>query len=96
MEIKTDRYTKIVLTVIAVTLVLLLFKPQVQQSLTPTPAYALSQIPEVKNDQGQAIMLTDVYIRNTDSVPVPVKETNKIEVYWTKPMPVYLADTSKK
>lgn len=95
MEFKTDRYTKIVLTVIAVTLVLLLFKPQVQQSLTPTSAYALSQIPEVKNDQGQAIMLTDVYVRNTDSVPVPVKTADKVEVYWTKPMPVYLVDTSK-
>jgi hypothetical protein len=95
VQVNTDRYTKIVLTIIAVTLVLLLFKPQVQQSLTPTSAYALSQIPEVKNDQGQSIMLEDVFVRNTDGVPVPVKETGKIEVYWTKPMPVYLTDTAK-
>ncbi len=96
MQVNTDRYTKIVLTIIAVTLVLLLFKPQVQQSLTPSPAYALTKLDGVNDAiNGQPIMLTDVYVRNTDGVPVPVKEMNKVEVYWTKPMPVYLADTSK-
>ena len=44
MEIKTDKYTKTILTIIAVTLVLLLFKPQVQQSLTPPSANALTQM----------------------------------------------------
>jgi hypothetical protein len=92
MEIKTDRYTKVILTIIAVTLVMLLFKPQVQQTLTPTSAHALSQITD---ENGNPIILTNVYVRNKTGDPVPVKPTEKIEVYWEKPMPVYIVEQKK-
>lgn len=95
MELKTDRYAKTVLTIIAITLVLLLFKPQVQQSLTPTSAHAASKLEGVTGDAGLPLLLTDCYIRNTDNVPVPVKEMQRVEVYWTKPMPVYTVPTPK-
>ena len=92
MEIKTDRYTKVILTVIAVTLVLLLFKPQVQQSLTPPSAHALT----MTDENGNPVIVSNTYIRNPAKDPVPVKQTDKIEVYWEKPMPVYLVDTKKE
>jgi hypothetical protein len=92
MEIKTDRYTKVILTIIAVALVMLVFKPQVQQSLTPPPAQAASNMTD---ENGAPIILTNVYVRNLSKDPVPVKEAGKIEVYWEKPMPVYIVDQKK-
>ena len=88
MEIKTDRYTKIVLTVIAIALIMLLFKPQVQQSLIPPSAHALT----LTDENGNPIVVGNTYIRNLIKDPVPVKPTDKIEVYWEKPMPVYIVD----
>ena len=95
MEIKTDKYTKTVLTIIAITLVLLLFKPQVQQSLTPPSANALTQIEGIVDTSGNKVFLTDVLIRNPENMPVSVKPTSKIEVYWEKPMPVYVVEQKK-
>ncbi len=92
MEIKTDRYTKIVLTVIAIALVLLLFKPQVQQSLTPPSAHALT----LTDENGNPVIVSNTMIRNDAKNPVPVKSTDKIEVYWEKPMPVYVVETKKE
>ena len=92
MEIKTDRYTKIILTIIAVTLVMLVFKPQVQQTLTPTSAQAASRMTD---ENGNPIILTNVYVRNKADDPLLVKSTDKIEVYWDKPMPVYIVEQKK-
>ena len=92
MEIKTDRYTKIILTIIAVALVMLVFKPQVQQTLTPTSAQAASQMTD---ENGNPIILTNVYVRNKADDPLLVKSTDKIEVYWDKPMPVYIVEQKK-
>ena len=94
MTIKTDRYTKIILTVIAVTLICILFRPELQTILRPQAADALTRIPGVVDDNGNTIMLTDVYVRNTDGVPVPIKTVGKVQVFWDKPMPVYIADTT--
>ena len=95
MEIKTDKYTKVVLTIIAITLIMLLFKPQVQQSFTPPSANALTQIDGVVDSSGNKLFLTDVLVRNPDNLAVPVKPTQKIEVYWEKPMPVYVIEQKK-
>ena len=95
VEIKTDKYTKTVLTIIAITLLLLLFKPQVQEILTPTSAHALTRVEGIVDDKGSPIFLTDVYIRNNEAGAIPVKQTQKIEVYWKDPMPVIMVEKSK-
>ncbi len=92
MGIKTDRYTKVILTVIAVLLLALLFKPDVQRALTPTPANAISKLEGVMDSTGSPVLLMDVYVRNTDGVPVPMKTIGKVEVSWEKPMPVYIVE----
>jgi hypothetical protein len=90
-----DRYTKVILTVIAILLAGILFKDQIPALLSPTKAHALSRLEGVVDENGNQMMLTDVYIRNTDAKPVPVKVIGKVILEWNKPMPVYLVDTSK-
>ncbi len=92
MAVKTDRYTKVILTIIAVLLLALLFKPDVQKAFTPTSANAVSKLEGVQDPDGTPIMLMDVYVRNTDGVPVPMKAIGKVEVSWDKPMPVYIVE----
>lgn len=89
MVLHTDRYTKTMLTLIAFFLFCLVLKGLV---FIPT-ADALTRLPGVTDEKGNPVMLTDVYVRNTPQSPVETNINNKrIEVYWTKPMPVFIVE----
>jgi hypothetical protein len=96
MEIKTDKYTKIVLTIIAITLVLILFKPEVQKLMTPQTVYARA-LPGVLDADGNPLSVSDVIVRNQDAnKPIPIVPTTVIKVEWDKAMPVYIVSEKDK
>jgi hypothetical protein len=96
MEIKTDKYTKIILTIIAVTLVLILFRPEVQKMVAPQNAYA-RPLPGILDTDGRPLSVSDVVVRNSDTnTPVPVVASTVIKVQWDKPMPVYIVNEKEK
>lgn len=92
MLVQTDRYVKFILTVIAVLLVLLLFKPQLQNILTPTPAHAQTRIEGIVDDEGRRLFLTNVIVRNLPENAIPIVPTDKIKIVWDEPMPVYIVE----
>jgi len=102
MEIKTDKYTKVILTIIAITLICIFFKPEVSRMLTPQNSYA--RVDDTLLDaSGKPISVFDVIIRNQEgqTIPVTLKSaiqidpTAVIKVKWDEPMPVYIIEKKK-
>lgn len=102
MEFKTDKYTKIILTIIAITLICILFKPEVTKLVTPQTASARIAA-DILDAEGNPLSVFDVVIQNKDGQPVPVilakpitiDPKTAIKVKWDEPMPVYIVGEKK-
>ncbi len=103
MEFKTDKYTKVVLTLIAITLLCILFKPEIGKLVSPQDASARIAT-DIFDAEGNPLSVFDVVIQNKEgqSVPViimkPVKldATAEIKVKWDEPMPVTVISDKKR